>query len=337
MGSNLPPTSGVRVPAEEMHPFVESLFLAAGMSGEHATLMARLLIRMDLRGVFSHGTRSAPGYIQMIRRGRVNPRPRIRVVTETATTRVLDGDGGMGHIPCYEGARWAVDQARAFGTAAVTTRNHFHFGGASKYTLLALESDCIGIAISSHRYNLAPEAPITSVNGASPISVALPAGQQPPLVLDMGAGLLPWDEDLYNRLPFSYYKDLGIAAINRALGGVLPGIYLPPFCPPESPWESNQGSFIAVFSVACFMPIEEFRQQMDRFIGAARAMRPFPGQKSAELPGGLEHQCQVDWAREGIPISPEHEASLTALAAELEVTTPFEPYQHTRFEHAPVP
>jgi LDH2 family malate/lactate/ureidoglycolate dehydrogenase len=331
LASNVPPTSGIRVPQGDLQDLVARCFAASGTSAADAELISRLLVRTDLRGVHSHGTQQAPGYTALMRQGRVNPQPRLQVVHETATTRVVDGDGGMGHFPCYEGTVWAIEAAKRYGTAAVTTRNHFHFGAASKYTLLALDRDCIGIAISSHRYPLRPDAPIGRVNGGSPISIAVPAGDQPPLVLDMGAGLLPWSEELFKQSPFSYFKELGIAAVNRTLGGVLAGIFLPQFQPPESPWESNQGAFIAVYDLACFMPLDQAKAQMDRFIAEARAMRPFPGFERAELPGGLEWQRQQDYARDGIPVSPAHQQGLQGMADELGLSTPFARYEHTRF------
>ncbi len=61
------------------------------------------------------------------------------------------------------------------------------------------------------------------------------------------------------------------------------------------------------------------------------AMRPFPGFEQAELPGGLEWQRERDYARDGIPVSAEHQQSLQDLADELQVETPFEQYEHTRF------
>jgi LDH2 family malate/lactate/ureidoglycolate dehydrogenase len=293
--------------------------------------MAHLLVLTDLRGVHSHGTRAAPGYVRLMLDGRVNPRPNITVASETTTTRVYDGDGGMGHLPCYQGTVWAIEAAKQYGTAAVTTRNHFHFGGAGKYTRLAVEQDCIGLAISSHRYPLPPESLVKRVNATSPISIALPAGEQPPLVLDMGAAMLPWDEELFKRMPFAFFKELGIGAVNRALGGVLAGIYLPQFIPPASRWESNQGAFIAVFDVKCFMPVEEFKAEMDRFVSQARQMRPFPGFERAELPGGLEWQRQRDYARLGVPLSHDHWQDLENIARELGVETPFARCEHTRF------
>ena len=112
---------------------------------------------------------------------------------------------------------------------------------------------------------------------------------------------------------------------------MLAGIYLPQFIPPTSPWESNQGSFLAAFDVRAFMPLEEFQAQMDAFVAAARNMRPFPGLDRAELPGNLEWQREHEYARDGVPISPQHQQHLQKLADELGVATPFAAYEHTRF------
>ena len=89
--------SCLRVPADELQRLVTDLFETVGISRQDASLMARLLVETDLRGVFSHGTRQTPGYVCRMRDGTVNPRPTIRVVSETRTTQVLDGDGGLGH------------------------------------------------------------------------------------------------------------------------------------------------------------------------------------------------------------------------------------------------
>jgi LDH2 family malate/lactate/ureidoglycolate dehydrogenase len=314
-----------------MRCLVSALFERAGTSVGHARRMAELLVWTDLRGVFSHGTRQAPGYVRMMLDGRVNPRPQVRVVSETATTQVLDGDGGMGHFPCYQGMSWAIARAREQGTAAVTTGNHFHFGGGSKYSSLALEHDCIGVAVSSHRFPLDPQHDVLRAGGGSPISIAVPAGEQPPLVLDMGAHFVPFTAELFQQHPGSYFKGLGLAAVLQALGGILAGIYRPQYQAPHTPYEANQGSFLAAFDVRCFMPVEEFKREMDRYIGQARAMRPLPGYDRAELAGGMEWQRQRDYAAEGIPISPEHQQALETLAAELGVQTPFPRYAATRF------
>ena len=328
---NTPPESGILVPGQAMTAFVTALFEKAGMSKDHAATMSELLVVTDLRGVFSHGTSAAAGYVKMILGGRVNPAPNIRVVRETPTTRVLDGDGGMGHLPCNAGAEWAAERAVEMGTAAVTTRNHFHFGGAGKYSRLGLANDCIGISVSSHRFYPGPDGSIRGASGGSPVSIAVPAGDQPPIVLDMASNFMPWDPQLFEQHPFAFFKDLGLGALMYCLGGIMAGIYRPEFMPPESAWESNQGAFIAFFSVSAFMDPDEFRTEMDRYVGAVRGLEPFPGFERAELPGGLEWQREKDYSRDGIPVSDDHRQALEKLAAELGVDSPLRQFEHTRF------
>lgn len=299
------------------------------MPQQDAGIMAELLVGADLRCVFSHGTKQIPGYIQKIQQGQVNPRPNIKVVTESPTALVLDGDGGLGYLPCYHGTQKAIAKAKKYGVAAITTRNHFHFGSAGNYTRMALDHDCIGIAISSHRFPLDPEALVSSA-GAGPTSIAIPAGEQPPLVLDMG-GVLPFTPEVFSQFPGAVFKSMGLAAVMRALGGVFAGIYRPEFQKPQSPWESNQGAFIAVFAVEHFMPPEELKREMDCYIGEARRMKPLPGLDRAELAGGLEWQWSKENRQAGIPVSSEHQESLEDIAAELGVEAPFIRYEHTRF------
>ena len=113
--------NAIRVSSEDLRRLTIAFFEKAGTSTGDAEFMARLLVQTDLRGVFTHGTWQLPGYVRKMLDGQVNPRPTVRAVNQTRTTQVLDGDGGLGHFPCYQGTHWAVRQAREYGTAAVTT------------------------------------------------------------------------------------------------------------------------------------------------------------------------------------------------------------------------
>ena len=326
------PESCLRMPSDDLRQLIAALFEKAGTSRQDAELMARLLVDSDLRGVFSHGTKQTSGYVHMMLEGRVNPKPTVSVVSETRTTQVLDGDGGLGHFPCYQGTHWAVARAKEYGTAAVTTRNHFHFGGAGKYSRIALEQDCIGLAVSSHRLGLDPQSSVNGASGGSPISVAFPSGVEPTLVLDTGANFIDWDAEHFERDPWPFFKSLGLGAVLQGLGGILAGIYKPEFQAPQSPWESNQGGFIAVFDVACFMPVDEFKKEMDRYMHQVRNMQPLPGLERAELAGSVEWQRERDFGGNGIPITTAHQQILETLSEELGVETPFAAHELSRFE-----
>ena len=328
---NYPPTSGIRVPAEEMHRFVRALFERVDMNSADAEHMARILVNNDLRCVFSHGTKQAATYVRMIREGKINPHPRIEVVEESETTAVLDGDGGLGYFTAHRGTEMAIARALERGMGAVTTRNHFHIGAAGMYTRMAIERDCIGVAISSHRLQFGPDSSVLESVGVSPLSVGVPAGEQPPLVLDMGAQMLPPEPELMERLPAAFFKALGLGTVFHALGGILAGIWKSEFADVDAGLGRQQGAFIAVFAVERFMPVEEFKREMDRYIGEARATRPFPGTDRAELAGGMEWIWEKENAEKGIMIDAERRGMLEEAAAELGVDAPFGKYEHTQF------
>jgi LDH2 family malate/lactate/ureidoglycolate dehydrogenase len=326
---NYPPEHGIRLPLADLRDLLVRLFEAVDMAPEDAELLSGILSRNTERCLYSHGTGQVPYYLQKIKDGHVNPRPRITVVSESPGTLVMDGDGGLGYFPCYRGTEALIPKARACGIAALTTRNHQHFGSAGIYTRMAVEHDCIGWSMSSHRTYLKPDATIYNVVDSSPTSIAIPAGEQPPLVMDMGGYLIGYKEDLFERLPTTFFKALALSSAIRALGGVFAGAYRQEFI--DSKWEANQGAFIVVVDVAHFMPVDELKREMDRFIADARKAAPLPGMERAELAGGNEWRWARDNQANGIPLSDEHCRALQAEADTLGLNTPFSRFEHTRF------
>jgi LDH2 family malate/lactate/ureidoglycolate dehydrogenase len=147
--------------------------------------------------------------------------------------------------------------------------------------------------------------------------------------MDMGTGLMRFDEELFQRLPTTLFKAMALSATVRGLGGVFAGIYKEEL--KSSGWASNQGSFIAVVSVEHFMPIDDLKHEMDRYISEARQTKPLPGAGSAELAGGNEWQWERENIEKGIPMSDDHCRPLQVEADRLDVETPFAQVEGTRF------
>ena len=326
---NTPPDHGIRVPHEVMRDFIAALFEKAGTGLEDARLLGQILTQCDLRCVFSHGTQAAVRYLEKMRDGEVNPRPRVEVVHEAPGALVLDGDGGLGYLPCWRGTEQIIAKAKAVGAAVLTTRNHFHFGAAGNYTRLAVEQDCIGLAASNHRNVRAPDRPVYSTVTSSPISIGVPAGEQPPLVLDMSSGIVGFSQEHFADNFPAFFKSLGLSNMVQMLGGVVAGIYLEGSR--QGPWISNQGSFIAVFATEHLMPPGQVRAEVDQYMGEVRAMRPVPGMERAELAGGFEWAWERDNRTAGIPLGDKHRRQLEEAAGEWGVEAPFGAWEETRF------
>lgn len=318
-----------------MRDFIAVLFRKVDAPDAHAIHMADTLVANDLRCVFSHGTQQTADYVRQMRDGHTNPHPNVTVVSESAATAVLDGDGGLGYFPAHRGTEMAIEKALDTGVSTITTRNHFHFGAAGNYSRMALAHDCIGLAISSHRYRPRPDATVLSASGGSPMSIAIPAGTQPPLILDMSASFLPYNEDLMAQFPQAFFKSLGLGTVFQALGGILAGMWSDgfQFSGEGQGAAPHQGAFIAVFDINRFRDIDTFKQEMDRYIGEARSTQPLPGTDRAELAGGMEYIWEQENREQGIPVSPNHQERLETLAEEMDVDTPFAQYEQTRFKN----
>ena len=326
---NHSPEHGIRVPFDELKKRVVALLEAAGMRAADAELLAQILTRNNQRCLYSHGTGQISHYLERIREGAVNPRPDVTVTDEAAASLVMDGDGGLGYFPCYHGTRKLIDKAKAGGIAALTTSNHHHVGAAGNYTRLAIEQDCIGICCSSYRARLKPDAMIYDIVDTSPLSIALPAGDQPPLVTDMGGRLLHFQGELFERLPTTYFKVMALTSAVKALAAVFPGVFKKAL--EDTPWQPNQAAFIAVVDVAHFTPIDEFKADMDQFIAEARQAQPLPGMEKAELAGGNEWAWEKENEVKGIPMADQHVESLISEAETLGVSMSFESFESTRF------
>ncbi len=104
-------------PYEKHRAQLKAILLAWGMPEENAEATADILSWADLHGVDSHGISMIPGYDQMRRSGRANMEARPRIIRETPVSALVDGDGGLGHVPARFAMQVAIDKAKAAGIA----------------------------------------------------------------------------------------------------------------------------------------------------------------------------------------------------------------------------
>ena len=119
------------------------------MPEDNAEITAEVLAWSDLHGVDSHGISMIPGYDTLRRRGRVRMDARPRIVSETPVSVVVDGGGGLGHVPAHFAMRTAIAKAKTVGMAAAVVRGSAHFGAAGFYTLMAANAGLVGMACTS--------------------------------------------------------------------------------------------------------------------------------------------------------------------------------------------
>jgi len=170
---------------DSLFTFCQTILQKAGCSEEDALLATRVLLSADLRGVDSHGVARLSGYIRLWEARRVNTKPDIRIIHETPSTAVVDGDSGLGLVVAPKAMEIAIDKARQVGTGWVSVQNSNHFGIAGYHAMMALEEDMIGIALTNASPLVAPTFSNERLLGTNPICVAIPAGEEPPFVADL--------------------------------------------------------------------------------------------------------------------------------------------------------
>lgn len=169
---------------DQLFNFSKDIFLKIGCSDADAITASGSLLSADLRGVDSHGVARLSGYIRLWEIERVNAKPSIKIVHETPSTAVVDGDRGLGLVVAPHAMQVAINKAKQVGSGWVSVKNSNHFGIAGHHAMMALQNDMIGIAMTNASALVAPTFSMERMLGTNPIAVAIPAGSEPAFVAD---------------------------------------------------------------------------------------------------------------------------------------------------------
>src|SRR6476661_1709534 len=170
---------------QQLFDFTKTILQKIGCSETDAGIAAKVLLSADLRGVDSHGVARLSGYVRLWEIKRINATPLIKILHETPSTAVVDGDSGLGLVVAPWGMNVAIEKAKQVGTGWVSVQNSNHFGIAGYHAMMALEHDMIGIALTNASPLVAPTFSLERLLGTNPICVAVPAGKEAPFVADM--------------------------------------------------------------------------------------------------------------------------------------------------------
>src|SRR5262245_4969007 len=88
----------LRIDPGRLHAFLARVYEAAGLAPEDAAACAAQTVDAELAGIASHGCVRTAVFVERLRRGTVNPRPVVSVVTDLPAWALLDGDRGMSAI-----------------------------------------------------------------------------------------------------------------------------------------------------------------------------------------------------------------------------------------------
>jgi LDH2 family malate/lactate/ureidoglycolate dehydrogenase len=344
-----------RVPAEALRSFIGDALRACGLPQADASIVAEAMLDADLSGFDTHGIFRLPGYVRVLGRGLINARADIKVVERAPATALVDGDNGMGHLVMTFAANLAVEIAREAGTAWVGVRRSNHSGAGSTYAAIPVAHGMVGIytAVSGSNF-MAPWGGAEPLLGTNPIAVGIPAGEEPPVMLDIATsvasnGLIrtyategkPLPEGwVINRIdgspitdgnrlaegmfmPLAGYKGSGLALVLGLLGGPLNRAAFGRDvrdAAADQARETNTGHFIIALDVARFLPLDVFKAEIDRHVRDLASSKRLPGFDEIRIPGQGRAARRRDRMGNGVPISETILKQLGQVAASLAIT-----------------
>ncbi|MDB5899859.1 MAG: yjmC [Ramlibacter sp.] len=340
-----------RIPAAQLCRFITAAFERQGLPPGDAATVARLMTEAEVQGSDGHGVIRLVPYSKRIQAGGLNLRPDIKVVKEKAGMALLDGDNGMGHLVMEKATRIAIEKARNCGVAWVGARLSNHAGPASLYARMALAHDMIGMYFAVGNANhLPPWGGLDMLLSTNPIAVAVPAGEEPPVVLDMATTVaaygkvkakaqrgeqMPegWMIDRNGQpltdprradegflMPIGGYKGYGLSMIVGLLAGTLNGAAMGSEVidfNKDQASITNTGQAIVAIDPDAFGDVDEFKARVDKLVRELRGSERMPGVDRIWVPGEQSHARKIANERDGLQLPAALRTQLDAFAREL--------------------
>ncbi len=327
--------SETRVPARSLLDLVQAIFETCEMRAEDAHLLADSLVDADLSGVHSHGVLRVPEYVSKLTVDGVDPNGKPEVVKDNGACLVVDGSNSMGQIGTAFAMQQVIARARDIGIAAAGIRGSNHCGAVGYFARMALDCNMIGVATTNALPTMAPWGGAERILGINPLSVAIPAGREFPIVFDAAfsgsahgkirvyeqKGLtLPegWAMDADGMpttdpvkaidgllMPIGQFKGVALAMVMGILSSMLSGASYGTELGnmEEGPHVGEDGHFVAAIRVGAFEDVARFKARVDSAIQQIHACKKAPGVDRLFAPGEPEALRRNAYRTHGIPLN----------------------------------
>ncbi len=298
----------------------KTFLMTNGMSATDATVIADILLEAELRGRKTHGFIRLPGIKNRYEQGK---RSEIQVDIEEGQCFRVDGGNQPGYLVAYRAMKLAIERANRSGASICGVYNTSHCGMAGYYVDMARKAELIGLLFADCLPRITPEGGTEAILGTNPIAVGIPSNNVP-LLFDMstaaitngdllvamrenisiseGLAFNPEGEpttDAEQALkgsvrPFGGHKGFGLALITQVLAGALVNAATIP--PPGT----NYGLLMIVLNPTVFVPLEQFKSEVDSLIDRIKANRKEAGVKEILIPGERAYREREVYLKSGI-------------------------------------
>ncbi|HVK20089.1 MAG TPA: Ldh family oxidoreductase [Actinokineospora sp.] len=357
----------VRVPQTELLEFTAAVFGDYGVPAGRARAAAAALCHGDITGAGSHGLVNLSRiYLPLLESGRARADAEPLVLADLGATMLLDARGALGLWAAGEAMDMAACRAADYGIGMVSVRGATHFGCAGHHALRAVEHGMIGMVAANcgHQRIARPPRGRLPMLGTNPLSVAAPAGDHPPFLLDMSttavptgkvraaaragesipAGWLADDRGVPVTDPASFdageahltwlgapgtgeYKGFGLGLMVEVLAALVPGAGLgpsPAAFAADRTPDDDIGFLALAIAPAALRSPIQFHRDAGALFGSVLGCPPVEPGDTVSYPGCPEAANAAEAAVRGVPLTRAVYTELCDIADRLGLTAPGE-------------
>jgi LDH2 family malate/lactate/ureidoglycolate dehydrogenase len=348
------PTRIVQAPV--LRDLMERLLRAAGCTQAHARAAADGFLEADLRGHSIQGLDHMYSTLARIRQGLIKGDAEPRVVKETETCALVDGDRATGHLAGAFAVEVAAAKARQAGAAAIGIVNAddiFMLGYYAEKLAAAGLASLVGT--NTYPLRVRPAGGVDPAVGTNPIAIGIPSAGPYPFVLDFATsasavglvriagyhdGRIPEgvafgpdglptrdaSQALRGTLsPLAGAKGFGLAMFAAFLSGPLLGAVAGRGLAKVfqgKPEAGRRGHLILAVDPAAFGDAAAFRRAVGGYLREIKTSRKAPGVDAILVAGERGFARRERSLREGVVVFEKVWKNTGALAKELGVTMP---------------
>lgn len=323
----------MKVQKQELHELIQNKLHRAGLTDEHADIVADVLVHADIRGYHSHGAMRVEYYAERIDKGGINTNPNFTFEKTGPTTAIFDGDNGVGHVVAKKSMEEAIKMAKENGVAIVGAKKMSHSGALSYFVQQAAEEDLIGISVCQSDPMVVPFGGAEPYYGTNPIAFAARGKNNEVVTFDMATTVQAWGKILDKRsrnesipdtwavdedgnpttdpfkvkalLPIAGPKGYGLMMMVDILSGILLG--LPYGNKVSSMYEDlteyrNLGQLHIVINPEYFAGLNIFKENLTNSMSDLTKIKPAPGFKEVSYPGQRSTAREKENEKNGIEI-----------------------------------
>jgi ureidoglycolate dehydrogenase (NAD+) len=329
--------------SKTLEEYCKDLFVGYGLSEEDAWIVSKSLVDADLRNVISHGVVRVGNYVDRLVKGGANPKPNIKIISETPTTALIDADDCLGSVVSEKAVQLARKKAEAMGLAYIAVRKSNHYGAAGYWSIKLAGDDMFGISGSNVEPIVCITGGKTKALGNNPFSYAFPTKRNGILCFDAACSVVAaakkfeyqrlgkpmpegWFLDDQGKpatdaakatllLPFGGYKGYGLAVVVEMMSSVIAGGNIGSEI--GSQYDKLDSSnhlshyFMAV-NISAFRPLDEYKDSADKLIDYLHDRPKADGVEKIYVPGEIENRSKEQKLKDGLSI---HEQVIDDLIA----------------------